>query len=144
VGCRSPGPSSTNTQESKPKKGDNKPMSTPTHVVLEEITRRGRAFRGTSKDYPQEYLIAGKEGIPDHCIVTRVGSGDLHHYTTWFAACRDNPNLQWMDWNPTDNEQSFCPICGEKTKIDYQTTPNGRLVGSCGDAFTIAQWGGAQ
>jgi len=33
----------------------------------------------------------------------------------------------------------LCPVCGEKIGI-VSETKDGRLIGSCGDAFTIAQW----
>ena len=33
----------------------------------------------------------------------------------------------------------LCPICGEKVYITGRTK-DGRLVGSCGDAFTQDQW----
>ena len=33
----------------------------------------------------------------------------------------------------------LCPICGEEITLTGRTT-NGRLTGSCQDAFTLAQW----
>lgn len=34
-----------------------------------------------------------------------------------------------------------CPICGERVQvIGSKITDNGRIIGSCGDAFTVAQW----
>ena len=34
---------------------------------------------------------------------------------------------------------SLCPICGERVELNGETK-DGRLVGSCGDAFTRNQW----
>jgi hypothetical protein len=34
---------------------------------------------------------------------------------------------------------SLCPICGETAQLVGATT-DGRLIGSCGDAFTARQW----
>jgi len=36
--------------------------------------------------------------------------------------------------------QGLCPICGEKTLICPGLTDNGRLIGSCFDAFPLDQW----
>lgn len=36
-------------------------------------------------------------------------------------------------------ERGLCPICGESTSLTGSTT-DGRLIGACGDAFTVAQW----
>ena len=33
-----------------------------------------------------------------------------------------------------------CPICGENITLLDKVTTNGRLIGSCGDAFTKEQW----
>lgn len=42
--------------------------------------------------------------------------------------------------NGTDNV-GLCPICGERIMVTGRTvTEDGRLIGSCGDAFTIRQW----
>ena len=38
------------------------------------------------------------------------------------------------------NEQGLCPICGETIRLTQYRTTNGRLIGTCGDAFTIEQW----
>lgn len=37
------------------------------------------------------------------------------------------------------NEVGLCPICGKKI-YTYKVAKLGHLIGSCGDAFTIAQW----
>ena len=35
----------------------------------------------------------------------------------------------------------LCPICGVQIHVMInKITDNGHLIGSCGDAFTIAQW----
>ena len=34
----------------------------------------------------------------------------------------------------------LCPICGALISLRHDTTKDGRLIGSCGDAFTIRQW----
>jgi len=36
-------------------------------------------------------------------------------------------------------DRGLCPICGEEVEITGYTT-DGRLVGSCGDAFALATW----
>ena len=33
----------------------------------------------------------------------------------------------------------LCPVCGSEVCI-VGRTEDGRLIGSCGDAFTVAQW----
>lgn len=33
-----------------------------------------------------------------------------------------------------------CPICGEQITLTGERTKDGRLIGSCLDAFTVAQW----
>jgi predicted RNA-binding Zn-ribbon protein involved in translation (DUF1610 family) len=33
-----------------------------------------------------------------------------------------------------------CPICGEQVTLTGERTKDGRLIGSCLDAFTVAQW----
>ncbi len=38
-------------------------------------------------------------------------------------------------------EISLCPICGEKIVLMPGETKDGRLIGSCGDAFTEKQFG---
>ena len=35
--------------------------------------------------------------------------------------------------------KDLCPICGQSIKITGTTT-TGRLIGSCGDAFSVDQW----
>jgi hypothetical protein len=34
----------------------------------------------------------------------------------------------------------LCPICGKRIELRQGRTKNGRLIGSCGDAFTVDQW----
>lgn len=42
--------------------------------------------------------------------------------------------------NGIDNV-GLCPICGERVCVTgAKITDNGRLIGTCGDAFTIQQW----
>ena len=36
-------------------------------------------------------------------------------------------------------DRGLCPICGEAVQLTGATT-DGRLVGSCGDAFWLRQW----
>ena len=36
--------------------------------------------------------------------------------------------------------QGLCPICGEQTLLCPGLTDNGRLIGSCFDAFPLEQW----
>lgn len=35
--------------------------------------------------------------------------------------------------------KGLCPVCGEKITITGRTE-DGRLIGSCGDAFTVQKW----
>jgi hypothetical protein len=41
--------------------------------------------------------------------------------------------------NGVDN-MGLCPICEGIMVCSDRLTANGRLIGSCGDAFTIKQW----
>ncbi|MCC6356609.1 MAG: hypothetical protein IT577_22200 [Verrucomicrobiae bacterium] len=34
----------------------------------------------------------------------------------------------------------LCPICGEDVSLTGGITTNGRLIATCGDAFTAKQW----
>ena len=34
----------------------------------------------------------------------------------------------------------LCPICGEDVGLTGGITMNGRLIATCGDAFTAKQW----
>ena len=36
-------------------------------------------------------------------------------------------------------QRGLCPVCGARIRLVADTT-DGRYVGSCGDAFTVAQW----
>jgi len=42
-----------------------------------------------------------------------------------------------VDWMATEGP---CPICGEHTTITANFTIDGRLIGTCGDAFPIYKW----
>ena len=37
------------------------------------------------------------------------------------------------------NAGSKCPVCGKRCTI-FAVLKDGRLVGTCGDAFTVARW----
>lgn len=37
-------------------------------------------------------------------------------------------------------DKGKCPICGESITLTGEYANNGRLIGSCGDAFTWARW----
>lgn len=60
-----------------------------------------------------------------------------------------NPDVEkraraWL-WTKTNcngiDNIGTCPICGERVQVQGGSiTDNGRLIGSCGDAFTIEQW----
>jgi hypothetical protein len=41
---------------------------------------------------------------------------------------------------PEAVESDLCPICGDTVTLKETRTKDGRLIGSCGDAFTSAQW----
>ena len=49
---------------------------------------------------------------------------------------------EWVRKNTGSNASlGLCPICGEKIWITGECiTDNGRIIGSCGDAFRIKQW----
>jgi len=36
-------------------------------------------------------------------------------------------------------DRGLCPVCGEPITLVNSTT-DGRLIGSCGDAFLLRQW----
>jgi len=36
-------------------------------------------------------------------------------------------------------EEGLCPVCGKKVKI-IELTKDGRLIGSCKDAFPLRKW----
>ena len=39
------------------------------------------------------------------------------------------------------NNIGTCPICGERVQVlGSNVTTDGRVIASCGDAFTIAKW----
>ena len=40
---------------------------------------------------------------------------------------------------PNNMKENLCPICGVKVSI-IGNTKDGRLIGSCRDAFTLEQW----
>ena len=37
-------------------------------------------------------------------------------------------------------KKGLCPVCGEKIHLTANKTVDGRLIGSCMDAFTEEQW----
>ena len=39
-----------------------------------------------------------------------------------------------------NQNEGLCPICGECVRLTGRYTANGRLIGTCGDAFTLRQW----
>ena len=41
----------------------------------------------------------------------------------------------------TIGEEGLCPVCGKKVKI-IELTKDGRLIGSCKDAFPLRKWRG--
>lgn len=41
----------------------------------------------------------------------------------------------------TNRTFDHCPICGQIITLTDQQTTDGRLIGTCGDAFTAKQWG---
>ena len=50
-------------------------------------------------------------------------------------------SLAWVDAVGAGPLASgLCPICGENISLTDTITSNGRLVGTCGDAFTLASW----
>jgi hypothetical protein len=61
-----------------------------------------------------------------------VGEGDP--CDLFAVEYRDNP-----DQEDEDDDGGLCPICGERVTLTGKTT-DGRLIGSCGDAFTQARW----
>ncbi len=40
---------------------------------------------------------------------------------------------------PRPAQSDLCPVCGEHVTLTGETT-DGRLIGSCGDAFTRERW----
>jgi len=50
------------------------------------------------------------------------------------------PERRWWSMNKYEGFGiDLCPICGEEIYITGRTK-DGRLIGSCGDAFTDEQW----
>lgn len=46
------------------------------------------------------------------------------------------------DRTPEDERadaSGLCPVCGERITVSGETT-DGRLIGTCGDAFTRKRW----
>ena len=56
---------------------------------------------------------------------------------------KTNFGLEWMENDPDEcaeqSEDRLCPICREEITLTGKTS-DGRLIGSCKDAFTIEQW----
>ena len=49
--------------------------------------------------------------------------------------------LAWLDCNhDKDVSPGFCPVCGAIVRLTDVITKDGRLTGSCGDAFTVSMW----
>jgi len=48
----------------------------------------------------------------------------------------------WINSNCDGNHNvGLCPKCGERVQVQgNRITDNGRLIASCGDAFTIEEW----
>ena len=58
--------------------------------------------------------------------------------------CGDDMQLQhYVLMNEEDSvvTSDLCPICGQLVSLLNDETKDGRLVASCGDAFTKEQWG---
>ena len=52
-----------------------------------------------------------------------------------------------MDYRQTDQQATrdyhtggLCPICGEHITLTGDQTTDGRIIGTCGDAFTRDEW----
>ena len=48
--------------------------------------------------------------------------------------------IQMNEGHTCENSHTLCPICGEEIVLLPEKTKDGRLIGSCGDAFWPAQW----
>ena len=49
--------------------------------------------------------------------------------------------LAWLDRNhDQDASSGLCPVCGATVRLTDVITKDGRLTGSCGDAFTVSKW----
>lgn len=66
----------------------------------------------------------------------------------WSRRSFDNERVWQIKWRENiiadlnaiiTKESDLCPVCGILTEI-IDTTKDGRLIGSCGDAFTKEQW----
>lgn len=63
------------------------------------------------------------------------------HWTT--SRKHDIGNIAIQILNMLPNEmaiEGICPVCGERIKISTDRTTDGRLIGSCEDAFTVEKW----
>ncbi len=45
-----------------------------------------------------------------------------------------------VDDGDAEQNTGLCPICGQSIHLTGRVTTNDRLIGSCGDAFTVEQW----
>jgi hypothetical protein len=67
------------------------------------------------------------------CVPVRYGLKDYAHIT------EDNAEHYHAADDCPLNSDNLCPICGKKITLKGSTL-DGRLIGSCGDAFTVIQW----
>ena len=87
------------------------------------------------EDHPDnQQHRAAVEADRDYYLRKEADDRDLYY------ARRDS--WQWIAHNCNGiHNIGACPICGERIQVlGSKITDNGRLIGSCGDAFTVEQW----
>lgn len=121
----------------------------PEHMVSEEAKRRGhgrKAWSHLTSDLNEEELheFATRLGMRrewfqgDHYDLTegkqkqalRLGAKAVTSEDLFRRSCFNRFKAFGID---------LCPICGKEISITGETK-DGKLIGSCGDAFTREQW----
>ena len=93
--------------------------------------------------------ITGNDGYdhPDNDQHPNAEESDRLHRARAEADARDDWQARKVAWqwvldhsNGVDNV-GLCPVCGERVQVvGTGVTTDGRLVGTCHDAFTVEQW----
>ncbi len=114
-------------------------------LVTPQKWRAGYSGEEGTPSYKPFYFPCGDCGEKDAVIKGFMGSGPEFfqiavldkgpgqaHLALFCETCFDKRQAE----NATEG---LCPVCGEHVTLTGRTT-DGRLIGSCRDAFTDAQW----
>lgn len=109
-------------------------------VTRHSVTWRKNGMTKTWARSPDRFSVPIKQGLYNYSHLTEDNAEHFHTAEDCPLEKAIVTEKAVVTQPVMANGANLCPICGKAISLVPGKTLDGRMIGSCGDAFTIKQW----